>query len=164
MSTLVIIAIVYSVFIYAVVLEDLIIQRDVAAKEDNDTVYRSPLFSLTKDRHSPSRHVSSRAKENERTLFSKWPRSGGREHRERESQLPHIAAYCVAALDISDASTFCKNCFRERSAYESIWRSARFLWLSIVRFIFYEIYIDKNWSCSTFRYDLTNFLSFSLYC
>lgn len=52
MSTLVIIAIVYSVFIYAVVLEDLIIQRDVAAKEDNDTVYRSPLFSLTKDRHS----------------------------------------------------------------------------------------------------------------
>lgn len=38
-----------------------------------------------------SRHVSSksRAKENERTLFSKWPRSGGRVQRTRKSTPSH---------------------------------------------------------------------------
>lgn len=35
------------------VLGDLIIQHDVAVKAHNDTVYRSPLFSLTKERYSP---------------------------------------------------------------------------------------------------------------
>jgi len=53
-SVFVTVVIVYSIFILRRRSQrDLIIQRDVTVKKDNDTVHRSPLFSFTKDRHSP---------------------------------------------------------------------------------------------------------------
>lgn len=111
------------VLFICVAVGDLIIQRDVAVKRDNDTVYHSPLFSLTKDRHSPFAPCVvevERAKENERTLFSKWPRSSGRTRKSTPSRyrivswpsifqsLQHFVRTCLFRT-IERVSTRCKS-------------------------------------------------------
>jgi len=105
---------------HAFIVRDLIIQRDVTIKKNNDTIHYSPLFWVTKDGILFSPCVVEVVSQGEWAHFIFQMASGRWESTESKKVNSLTLLYCAASLDISAASTFCKNLLYSRESRDVI--------------------------------------------